>query len=263
MSNSLERQGKKWSREETILALELYCRTPFGRIHRSNQEIIHLAQLLGRTPDSVSLKMSNLAHFDPDLKARDISGMSHGSKLDEEVFEEYYQNLGELTHQAQVIREDMDVHEDEETSALTDIEAILPGESREKLLKVRLRQSLFRTSILVSYHYKCCITGLAVPELLIASHIKPWAVCEEKTERTNPRNGLCLNSFHDRAFDGGFITIDKKYRIIISSRMRDAEMDNSTKEWFMSYEKKTISLPERFFPSKEFIEYHNDVIFQP
>ena len=61
---------KKWSREETILAYELYCRTPFGRIHSRNPEIIELANLIGRTSGSVALKMSNLARFDPELQKR-------------------------------------------------------------------------------------------------------------------------------------------------------------------------------------------------
>lgn len=84
----------------------------------------------------------------------------------------------------------------------------------------------------------------------------------EKTERTNPHNGLCLNSLHDKAFDKGLFTIDKDYRIIISDKVRDAEMDSKTRAWFMGYEKHQIILPDKFLPGKEFIEYHNDVIFQ-
>ena len=263
MNNMLERQGKKWNKEETILAFELYCRTPFGKIHAQNQDIISLAALLRRTPGSVALKMSNLAHFDPVLRARNVAGMAHGSKLDGEVFEEFYQNLGELTHQAWTIKRNMGLHDYDETPELADIASVPPGEYREQLLRVRLGQYSFRMSILNSYHQRCCITGLAVPRLLIASHIKPWAACEESTERTNPCNGLCLNSFHDRAFDQGLLTIDKNFKIIISSQLHDAEMDELTRTWFMGYGGKTISLPDKFTPSKEFIEYHNDVIFRP
>ncbi len=263
MSNTLERQGKKWNREETILAFELYCRTPFGKIHAHNQDIMNLAALLRRSPGSVALKMSNLAHYDPVLRARNVEGMAHGSKLDGEVFEEFYQDLEELTQQAWSIKRNMGVLDYDETLALADIDSIPPGEYREQLLRVRLGQYSFRMSILNSYHYRCCITGLAVPKLLIASHIKPWAACEEKTERTNPRNGLCLNSFHDRAFDQGLLTIDKHYKIIISSQLHNAEMDDLTKTWFMGYSGKTIALPDKFVPSKEFIEYHNDVVFRP
>ena len=62
-----DRTGIKWSREETILAFDLYCRTPFGKISQGNPEIIKLAHLLGRTPGSVGLKMHNLAHYDPEF----------------------------------------------------------------------------------------------------------------------------------------------------------------------------------------------------
>ena len=209
------------------------------------------------------LKMLNLAYYDPVLRARNVAGMAHGSKLDGEVFEEFYHNLGELTYQAWSINRNLGVHDHEEAPELADIDLIPPGEYREQLLRVRLGQYSFRMSILNSYYQRCCITGLAVPKLLIASHIKPWAACEEKTERTNPRNGLCLNPFHDRAFDQGFLTIDKNYKIIISSQLHDAEMDDLTKAWFMGYSGRTIALPDKFVPSKEFIEYHNDVIFRP
>ena len=63
-----DRTGKKWSREETILAFELYCRTPFAKISKTNKDIINLAKLLERTPSSVGLKMANLAHYDPEIQ---------------------------------------------------------------------------------------------------------------------------------------------------------------------------------------------------
>lgn len=99
-------------------------------------------------------------------------------------------------------------------------------------------------------------------QLLIASHIKPWNVSDEKTERTNPQNGLCLNALHDKAFDKGLITINNKYEIIISKQMKNIEMDQATKDWFMKYDHKEIIKPDKFFPDPQFIEYHNDVIFQ-
>lgn len=95
-----------------------------------------------------------------------------------------------------------------------------------------------------------------------ASHIKPWSVSNIKTERTNPSNGLCLNAMHDKAFDRGLITIDKNYRIVNSRYIKDAVMDEKTREWFAFYNGKEIILPDKFLPGKEFIQYHNDVIFK-
>jgi len=82
------------------------------------------------------------------------------------------------------------------------------------------------------------------------------------TERTNPSNGLCLNSLHDKAFDRGLITITQDFQIQISNAVKNTDMDDRTREWFMSYKHRQIYLPDKFLPGKEFIEYHNDVIFQ-
>lgn len=128
--------------------------------------------------------------------------------------------------------------------------------------EIRIGQYFFRMSVLMSYGNACCITGLKNNEMLVASHIKPWSVSDVRTERTNPSNGLCLNAMHDKAFDRGLITIDKNYRIVNSRLIKDTAMDEKTREWFAFYNGKEIMLPDKFLPGKEFIEYHNDVIFR-
>ena len=143
-----------------------------------------------------------------------------------------------------------------------EFENIPVGEDRKIQMKQRVGQYFFRMVILNSYAYKCCITGMNAPQLLVASHIKPWNVSDEKTERTNPQNGLCLNALHDKAFDKGLITINNQYEIIISTQMKNTDMDQDTKDWFMKYDHKEIIKPDKFFPDPQFIEYHNDVIFQ-
>lgn len=251
----------KWSREETILAFELYCRTPFSKINKNNKDIKALASLLGRTPSSVGLKMANLAHFDTELQTRKVSGMAHGSKLDAQIWKEFLGNWEELSYQAKLIMADLQHVQIDSILEITDIDMIPVGEYREKLIKTRVGQYFFRMSVLNAYENKCCVTGLMKSEILVASHIKPWKDSDSKTERTNPSNGLCLNSLHDKAFDRGLITIDKKYNIILSKQIRNVDMDTNTKIWFESYNKKQIILPDKFLPGKDFIEYHNDVIF--
>lgn len=260
----MEKNGTKWSREETILAYDLYCRTPFAKIHKANKDIIELANLIGRTPSSVGLKMANLAHFDPELQARHVSGMSNASKLDKIIFEEFSSDWEELSYQAQKIRaEYTGISINELNKAFTvDIELLPNGSDVITETKRRVGQYFFRTAVLTAYGNSCCVTGLKAPELLVASHIKPWKDSDEKTERTNPKNGLCLNALHDKAFDRGLLTLDKNYRVIVSDRLKDVPMDDNTKDWFMSYDKQTIVMPEKFIPDKDFIQYHNDVIFQ-
>ena len=257
------RNGIKWSRDETILAFELYCRTPLGKIGQSNPDIVELAELLGRTPGSVGLKMHNLAHFDSTLQQRNVTSMSHGSKLDAEIYSEFSRDCSKLAYQAQIIKAKMQNLEFRDIIDVDDLDLIPPpGEYREQMMKTRIGQYFFRISVLNSFDNKCCVTGLCKPELLVASHIKPWKVSDERTERTNPSNGLCLNSFHDKAFDRGLITITRDFRILISDAVKDVEMDAGTREWFMGYSNREIHLPNKFLPGKKFIEYHNEVIFQ-
>lgn len=252
------KKGSKWTKEETILAFDLYCKTPFSKIGKSNRDIIMLAELIGRTPSSVGLKMANLASFDPTLSARHVKGMSNASKLDKEVFEEFSKDWEGLSYQAELIKSRITKKID-----YVDLDIDLPnGVDREIQSKQRVGQYFFRSVVLSAYGNKCCVTGLSIPELLVASHIKPWAFSDQKTERTNPSNGLSLNAFHDKAFDKGLITIDKTYKIIFSKRISEIEMDENTLEWFNSYKNKQIILPEKFIPDKRFIEYHNDFIFQ-
>ncbi len=258
----MDRNGIKWNREETILAFDLYCRTPFGKISQTNPDIIELATLLGRTPGSVGLKMHNLAHYDPELRKRNVTAMAHGSKLDGEIFEEFSKNWMELSYQAQSIRAKLQNKNISEIIDAQDIVQMPPGEYREQMMRERVGQYFFRISVLNSYGNKCCVTGLSNPTLLIASHIKPWSVSDEKTERTNPSNGLCLNALHDKAFDKGLITLDKNYYIVMSREIKNVDMDSKTKDWFMAYEGKRIILPEKFLPGQDFIEYHNDMVFR-
>ena len=156
-----DRNGIKWNREETILAYELYCRTPFSRISQNNPEIRKLAELMGRTPGSVGLKMHNLAHYDPELQKRNIVAMAHGSKLDGEIFNEFCNDWEELSYQAQVIRAKMQNSQFENIIDMNDMDDIPPGKYREKLVKQRIGQYFFRMSVLNAYGNRCCITGMA------------------------------------------------------------------------------------------------------
>ena len=168
---SEKRSGKKWNREETILAYDLYCRTPFGKIHSGNNDIINLAKLLGRTPGSVALKMSNLAHLDPELRKRHRTGMAHGSKLDAEVSNEFMNDWSGLSYQAQLILSRMQNKDITQNVSVNDISDLPKGWNREQVLKERVGQQFFRASVLNSYENRCCITGINNSELLIASHI--------------------------------------------------------------------------------------------
>ena len=89
----------------------------------------------------------------------------------------------------------------------------------ERLVVQRVGQDIFRDGLLEYWHGRCAVTGLAVPELLRASHIKPWADCETDAERLDVYNGLLLAPNWDAAFDGGFVTFEDDGRLLVSERL--------------------------------------------
>ena len=251
--------GKKWSEEETILAFYYYCKIPFGKIHSTNSEIIRIAELLGRTPGSVSFKMGNLGHFDPELQRRNVSGLKNASKLDKKVVLEFKGNWEELSFKAAMIEEQLERLKTYDV-AINDFHMPV-GADAERVRKQRVNQQFFRDAVLSAYGNRCCISGISITSLLIASHIKPWAESNPRTERTNPCNGLSLNALHDKAFDRGLITVTPDYIIHVSSKLNSKTEEGLS--WLKSFDKQEITLPEKFAPRKEFLEYHNDKIFIP
>jgi len=69
-----------WTREEMILVLNLYLKLPFGKMDRRNPEVKRMAEIIGRTPNSVAFRLVNFAACDPNLKQRGITGMTHGDR---------------------------------------------------------------------------------------------------------------------------------------------------------------------------------------
>ena len=236
-------ERKKWTRDELILAINLYCKTPFGKIHMRNPDVIDLAHKLERTPGSVSDKLANFASIDPTIERK---GASNVSKLDREVWNDFFEDW-----ESMVFESEMRMAKDEPVKAYDGI-PFKDGAMKSSTVKVRVNQNFFRKMILASYNNSCCITGIDNSELLIASHIVPWA--QDKKNRLNPMNGLCLNALHDRAFDKGLITIDDNYQIMISNKV--------THELIIKYDRKLITLPSRFLPDKDFINFHRNNIFQ-
>ncbi len=245
-------QGSNWTKDETILALALYCKIPFGKIHKNNPQVIELSKLIGRTPASVSMKMGNFGRFDEELAKKGISGLSHGSVLDKAVWDEYHLNMQALAETVDQIPYMQELLNEDDVA-----ETLPVGKTRTTTVKTRVNQNFFRSAVISAYNKKCCVTGLDVPSLLRASHIKPWSESDPETERTNPCNGLSLNALHHEAFDDGIFTIDTDYRICISKTAKECYTSEVFKDYFAKYEGRTITLPERFLPSKEMIEYHN------
>lgn len=266
--HNLENDGKKWTWEETLIAFDLYSRIPYSKISSDNSEIISIAKLLKRKPGAVAKKLFNIASNDPEQLSRGVSGLSHSSKIDKEIWDKFEEDSFIISvdctkafSKLSGIRIEKMLENDESQDLIEEKIKTLYGEDKEVKDKARIGQHYFRYAVLSAYHSKCCVTGISEPKLLIASHIKPWRDSDMKNERMNPRNGLCLNALHDKAFDKGFITLNDKYEVVLSSRIKECDMDAETQDWFFAYKGKQIALPDKFLPSKDFIHYHNDEIF--
>ena len=128
-------------------------------------------------------------------------------------------------------------------------------------VKLRRGQQFFRQSILNAYAVRCCVSGINVPRLLVASHIKPWR--DFPNERLNPRNGLCLSSLHDAAFDAGLITLDDQLSVVLSKRLKRFFPQAALEQNFVPFEARPIRLPEKLAePDAELIRFHRDEIFK-
>ncbi len=244
-----------WSREQLIVAFNLYCKIPFGKIHNRNPEIITLAKALGRTPSALSYKLANFARLDPTLKRRNIAGATHGGKLEKEVWEEFNGDWERLAFESETLRLALARSPQQEPAEVEFPE----GKTRDATVRARVNQGFFRAAVLAAYNLQCCITGIGVSELLSASHIVPWT--QDVKNRTNPCNGLCLNAIHDRAFDRGLLTISEDHEVVLSARLRMSR-DPGIKLLFNGYEGLKIRVPERFPPSSEFLAFHRQNIFR-
>ena len=243
------RYGELWSRDESLLAFELYCRIPFQKTKANNPAVKELANLLGRTPASVARKLGNFGAFDPVLHKLDISGLTHTSKLDRQIWDEFHADWNNLVWEANVLRNKLG----QPLPAPRIFKPPSGPSETVRLTKQRVHQSYFRDAVLSSYEASCCITGLAVPECLVASHIVPWS--EDERYRTDPTNGLCLSATFDRLFDAGLMTVSPDLTVRFSSQVARSK-NLVTQDLLLRYHNCPIRTPQRFLPSLERIEWH-------
>jgi len=252
---------RPWTRPELIAAFNLYCRLPFGKIHKGNTMVIKLAGLIDRTPSAVAYKLVNFASFDPVLQKRGIKGMANAARADREIFEEFYTSQEELAFESEKVLAQFEHQtiEQKYQHELPDLKYVA-GEERTSYVKTRVNQHFFREMVLSNYNSSCAITGISIPALLVASHIKPWAV--DQQQRLNPANGVCLSALYDKAFDRGLITIDTSYKVLLSQQVKEY----TTKEFYMTHfgevENQTILLPGKYLPNGDFLEWHRENVFE-
>jgi len=256
-----------WTRDELVVAFELYCRTPFGRLHQHNPDVIALAQALGRTPSAVAMKLSNFASLDPAEQARGIRGLSGASQLDREVFSTYALRQDSLLEASEVASSQLGVRvmladDDLDARPDTDEERVpeFSGPTEvERTTKVRRAQYAFRRAVMASYESRCAICEIAMPELLAASHIIPWR--NDESRRADPTNGLALCALHDRAFDRGLICINDATRVLVSSRVSMDDPPMLQRVGLIDIAGNSLRLPRRFHPDPVALAFHRQHVF--
>ena len=205
------------------------------------------------------MKLSNIASLDPAIVATGRTGLKGVSLADRAMWLEM--ELDPVTFAAEC-----------QLAYMEALEQVVPthdpiggeviervGEDRIVQSKERIGQSFFRAAVLNAYGQRCCITGLSVPSLLVASHIVPWR--EDEQHRLNPRNGLALSVLHDRAFDIGLITINEDMTVRVSGN-HPARDDAFFAMSIAHYEGQQIHLPQKFGIGEQFLAFHREQIFQ-
>lgn len=259
-------QAVKWTREHFLIALNLYCKLPFGKLHKGNPIIIEAAEKMGRTPNSLAMKLCNFAALDPVQQSRGIRGLPGATKQDRAMWNEFHSNLSALGTESEELLHDLftkDEAKEVDFLARDKVRLVAPSGPTETqaTVKVRRGQQFFRQAVLTAYDVRCCISGINVPRLLVASHIKPWG--KFPAERLNPRNGLCLSALHDAAFDAGLITLDEKLNVVLSKRLRDFFPQPALEQNFVPFSGQRIRSPEKLAePDGDFLRFHREEVFQ-
>ena len=130
----------------------------------------------------------------------------------------------------------------------------IPETEKTAIIQSRVGQGAFRKSIIDKYNGRCIITGIDHPDLLVASHIKPWAASSNK-ERLSVDNGLLLSATYDRLFDRGLITFDRYGKIILSSQIG---AENIKRLGLSQGVKFNLQINKSM---NEHLSYHRDMLF--
>ena len=256
---------RNWTREELIAAFNLYCQLPFGKLDKSNPQVIQLALLINRTPSAVAFKLVNFASLDPVITKSGRVGMTNVSALDRAIWGEFNADWEVLATESQAVIERLAKEKGEElpfsdldTENTKETPQLLMGRSRSALVQIRVNQSFFRRAVLTNYQGRCCMSGLSHTKLLVASHIVPWSV--DVANRLNPHNGLCLSALHDKAFDSGLISLNDDYTVLVSKELRH-KTDVFTQAALISLKGKSVAIPKKFLPERAFLAHHRNTIY--
>lgn len=254
--------SRRWTEDETRRALFLYFQLPFGKLHQGNPEIAALAGSLGRTPSSVAMKLANFASLDPGIVASGRKGLTGASALDRAVWDAvqgdwtgWVLEVGGREAAGEAVPERPTLHEPAREFRF---EPPAGASTRRAEVELRVGQGFFRRAVLANFDDACCVTGIAEPRLLTASHISPWGA--DVANRHNPRNGLSLSATFDRAFDAHLMTVTPGLEVRVSRRLLKSR-SAATRECFAAYDGRPLRAPTHLAPDPALLAAHNDRFF--
>ena len=242
-----------WTREETLVAFNAYCKIPFKKCRQSHPLIRHYAEITGRSPSAMNMKVGNIGRLDPKLRERGITGLRHGSKTEAEIWAEFYKNPEKVAYESERLIAAL-----ERNATTADTMAghtqWPSGQERPTLVRQRVNQDFFRSAVLSAYNCQCCISGIGHEELLEACHIIGWS--EDPHLACNPENGLCLNAFFHKAYDKHLVGITPEGIIRVSEELLEKTDDKAFRLYLKETDGRALRLPDRFLPRPDFLEAH-------
>lgn len=143
---------------------------------------------------------------------------------------------------------------DTEITAAIENYASLKETEKTNIVKSRIGQGLFKARLLKKYDSRCIVTGVTTRKLLIASHVRPWAVSSNE-DRLSEENGLLLSPTFDKLFDCGLITFSNTGNMFVSSHLDETDKAKLHISTDVVYDLKLSS------KLKEHLDYHRDKIF--
>lgn len=245
-----------WTISEEILSLYLYMAS--GRRVASPRRRLagKIASISGKSVDSIILKTANFRSLDPLSESK---GMENVSRLDEYVWSRYGGSLSELEAMANGILENPESIGEEARLGPVDNPSSYDIPDSTSKTKRRLGHERVRSMALSNYGKRCCICGIDHPDLLRASHIIPWSTRTDT--RGDPRNVLCLCTFHDSLFDSGLIGVRDNFTLLLSPELSDYP---GTAVKVSDLAGRSIRLPARkgAKPVPAYLEYHRTHVFR-
>jgi len=218
-----------WTEHELLIAMNLYCRLPFGQCNSRNKLVNEVASKMDRTAGSISRKLGNIASLDPRQQARGVGGLPNSSKLDRKVWAEFQDNWSAMADKSESAFEAL-MGGAVPVKPVSEIEQPSGPSEVERMTKTRRLQTFFRNAVLSSYENRCA----------------------------DPTNGLCLNTLHDKAFDRHLITFDEDCRLVVSGFLKKGDIPEFQTTNFAKLEGATLTLHHRFAPDPRALEKHRN-----